>query len=430
MTAETLVWAPALTGWRLLRDVPPLAALLTALGDRGPVAPTPVPDADVQPALGDGNDDGAGENDDDNGHDVAGNDIGDNEYPPADPSRRAKKRARSRDGGNGECEGEDEGDNVSGSGGGGGLQTAAGKRKRKRKGGRPRERVNAWVYVTGLPPDATTDELAVHFKRAGILKADAVTSAPRVRIYREADGAGEYGEAKGDASLCFLRPESVELAVQLLDGVELRPGFPLAVEPASFTAKGSGEAVDSAAVAGAGVGAGSGAGEADARGAGARREPGSMARGKRRAPTPIEQAARLRALEQQVQLSWADEGDEAGAGLCIVVLRNMFGRGEAASGEADFADELRADVAPELEARCGALAKLTVFARHAEGVVVAKFREPGGAAACIEAMNGRFFGGRRVACSYWDGREDFRCKEDESAAERREASFGDWLESS
>lgn len=30
---------------------------------------------------------------------------------------------------------------------------------------------------------------------------------------------------KGDASLCYLREEAVELAITLLDGVELRPGY-------------------------------------------------------------------------------------------------------------------------------------------------------------------------------------------------------------
>jgi HIV Tat-specific factor 1 len=137
----------------------------------------------------------------------------------------------------------------------------------------------------------------------------------------------------------------------------------------------------------------------------------------------------MRALEQQVRLGWADEGDEAGAGaggLCIVVLRNLFGAAEAAAP--GFVAELCADVAPELEARCGALAKLTVFPRHAEGVAVAKFRTPGGAAACLTAMHGRFFGGRKLAVSYWDGSEDFTHKEGAQEAASREESFGAWLD--
>ena len=77
------------------------------------------------------------------------------------------------------------------------------------------------------------------------------------------------------------------------------------------------------------------------------------------------------------------------------------------------------------------LAKLTVFTRHAGGVAVAKFRTPGGAAACLEAMHGRFFGGRAISCQYWDGVEDFTAAGGESAREReeREEDFGKWLES-
>jgi HIV Tat-specific factor 1 len=42
---------------------------------------------------------------------------------------------------------------------------------------------------------------------------------PKIKIYRD-----EEGQAKGDALVTYYRPESVSLAIQLLDGTELRLG--------------------------------------------------------------------------------------------------------------------------------------------------------------------------------------------------------------
>ena len=54
---------------------------------------------------------------------------------------------------------------------------------------------------------------------------------------------------------------------------------------------------------------------------------------------------------------------------------------------------------------------------------------PGAAALCIDKMNGRFFGGKKILCGYWDGVEEFKEKEDEVDAVKREEEFGKWLDS-
>ena len=492
VTRATLVWSPLLAAWTPLGAVPVLAAQANALGGAAPAAPVAAPAPEAAPAPpprakrqrapdADGNeDDGSGgkafdaraegevgvDDDDDGGGD--GGDDGEEENDAGEGEGEGEAEEATGDGAAGASASAGSGNSgTSGAATKSGALTAAGKRKRKRKNQRRAAPAIPWVYVTGLPPDVTEVELAEHFKRAGILKADAVTGAPRIRIYREqaqggievdagagAAGAGAdagssssssssssvvasaAGAAKGDASICFLKPESVELAVQLLDGAELRPGtggFPLEVQPAAFEKK---ERVAGAGGAG-GAGGGGGGGGADGgaaaaragKGGGGGARGGGVLRGAGAAGlTPLEQAARVRALEQQVRLGWADEGDEEAAGssgLCIVVLRNLFGAAEAAAP--GFVADLCADVAPELEARCGALAKLTVFPRHAEGVAVAKFRTPGAAAACLEAMHGRFFGGRRLVAQFWDGVEDFTHRETEAESSSREASFGAFL---
>jgi hypothetical protein len=43
---------------------------------------------------------------------------------------------------------------------------------------------------------------------------------------------------KGDGSIFYAKPESVEVAMDNLNGAEIRPGFKLVIEPAKFEQKG------------------------------------------------------------------------------------------------------------------------------------------------------------------------------------------------
>ena len=86
---------------------------------------------------------------------------------------------------------------------------------------------NTSVYVTGLPFDATEEEVAAVFAKCGLLK-EGPDLKPRVKLYRcrEEDGGG----LKGDALVTYLKAPSVQLATTLLDGVPLRDGGkPMAV---------------------------------------------------------------------------------------------------------------------------------------------------------------------------------------------------------
>jgi hypothetical protein len=129
--------------------------------------------------------------------------------------------------------------------------------------------------------------------------------------------------------------------------------------------------------------------------------------------------ARLRSLEQRLKLSWADEaGGEAApediapelARLRTVILKNAFDAGAAAAaeaaapgrGRAAFVAEIEADLLPEIEASCGALASAKTHSAHPEGIVELEFREPAGAAACVARIGGRFFAGRRLVAQFWD----------------------------
>mmetsp|Transcript_809 Transcript_809/g.1744 ORF Transcript_809/g.1744 Transcript_809/m.1744 type:complete len:201 (+) Transcript_809:67-669(+) len=87
-------------------------------------------------------------------------------------------------------------------------------------------RINTNLYINGLPPDVSTEELLQFASKAGIVRLDKFTGEPKLKLYRNADGA-----MKGDGLVSFLKIESVELAMTLLNKQEIRPGFRVRVEP-------------------------------------------------------------------------------------------------------------------------------------------------------------------------------------------------------
>lgn len=163
--------------------------------------------------------------------------------------------------------------------------------------------------------------------------------------------------------------------------------------------------------------------------------------------------ARTRAKEQQAALSWAEEGDNS-LGLQTVVLKHVFTPEElegmarmhtmhahcpsiyqrldlppSSRAEPGALDELETDVAGEAE-RLGEVQKLSIFSKHPEGVITIKYRSAGAAAEALAVFNGRYFGGRRLTCEYWDGVANFKQPSTESRADeqKRLDDFGAWLE--
>lgn len=90
------------------------------------------------------------------------------------------------------------------------------------------------MYITGLPPDTDADELTSRFGRFGLIEEDDA-GYPKVKLY-----AREDGSFSGDALVVYFKEESVDLAVTMLDDVELRlgePGTRMHVQRAEFSHK-------------------------------------------------------------------------------------------------------------------------------------------------------------------------------------------------
>ncbi|KAJ1438189.1 hypothetical protein B484DRAFT_444774 [Ochromonadaceae sp. CCMP2298] len=137
-------------------------------------------------------------------------------------------------------------------------------------------------------------------------------------------------------------------------------------------------------------------------------------------------------------LAW-NEDDDIGvssnlkSALRITVLEGLFT--PADFHDPAFSDELEADIAGECQ-KCGQIEKLTFFSANPRGVAVVKFSTTFAAQECVLLMNGRYFGGRKLRCYFWDGVANFslttQSAQQEEEQEAQEAArldeFGDWLD--
>lgn len=242
---------------------------------------------------------------------------------------------------------------------------------------------NTNVYVSGLPPDIGTEEFVELMSKCGIVMRDPITEEYKVKLYKDKEG-----NLKGDGLCCYLKKESVELAVRLIDETEVR-GYKLHVEAARFELKGAYDA--------------------------------SKKKKKNK-------DYKKKLKQQQKQLDWRPEkqGDARKRHEKVVIIRNMF-------HPSDFEDdplvlnEYREDLRTECE-KFGEVKKVILFDRHPDGVASVAFKEADQADACIQSFNGRWFGGRQLSALPWDGTTDFQVEETAREREERLKGWSSFLE--
>lgn len=234
---------------------------------------------------------------------------------------------------------------------------------------------NTNVYVSGLPPDITVDEFIQLMSKFGIIMRDPQTEEFKVKLYKD-----NQGNLKGDGLCCYLKRESVDLALKLLDEDEIR-GYKLHVELAKFQLKG----------------------EYDA------------SKKKKKCKD-----YKKKLSQQQKQLDWRPERRDAPSRMRherVVIIKNMF-------HPMDFEDdplvlnEIREDLRVECS-KFGQIKKLLLFDRHPDGVASVSFRNPEEADHCIQTLDGRWFGGRQITAQPWDGTTDYQVEETTREREER-----------
>lgn len=73
--------------------------------------------------------------------------------------------------------------------------------------------------MTSIPLDADIEEINHTFSKCGVIAEEIDSGQPRIKMYED-----DKGQFKGDALVVYFRPESVNLAIQMLDDSDFRLG--------------------------------------------------------------------------------------------------------------------------------------------------------------------------------------------------------------
>jgi len=247
------------------------------------------------------------------------------------------------------------------------------------------ETENTKVYVSNLPLDLKEPEFVELMAKCGIMVKDPDSGKIKVKLYNDAEG-----NFKGDALCHYIKIESVELALQIIDGSTLR-GKTIKVEKAKFTLKGE-------------------------------YDPKLKPKKKRK-------KEQERILKQQERLfAWVPEklkGQRSKHEKCIV-LKNIF-----SPEDMEKSPQLMLEVSEQLRdecSKCGTVKKVIVHDRHEDGVAQVFFPTPEEADCAVEFMKHRYFGSRRVLAETWDGQTKYTVSESKEQEKERVEAFEKFLE--
>ncbi|KAL9931718.1 hypothetical protein V8E36_009504 [Tilletia maclaganii] len=319
------------------------------------------------------------------------------------------------------------------------------------------------VYVSNLPLDATQEELASVFSRYGVLlEDDTGSAASRIKLYRD----NATGMFTGDALITYFKPESVELAINVLDESCLRVHLGqrepvMRVARAEFGkdkagnasgGKGNGAAGKGTSPGGAHSGSAStsgsnGTGKAHSA-AGVDKTSASKnsseqgkgdAAGRRQLTDAEKRKVQKRMAKLQSKVDGWDSSDEEGPGQSvlgsgttstgapgqipllsgdlsapdagpsnsrIVILTKMF-----TLAELDEDPALLLDLKEEVREECENLGKVTnviLYDKEPEGIMSVKFADVVSARACVAKMDKRFFAGRTISAFLSHGKPRYR----------------------
>ncbi|KAI1286653.1 HIV Tat-specific factor 1 [Halotydeus destructor] len=246
---------------------------------------------------------------------------------------------------------------------------------------------NTHVYVSNLPADTSEDDFIALMKKYGLLMKDPDTNQFKVKMYKDREG-----NFKGDALCSYLKRESVDLALNLLDESDFN-GNMIKVERAKFELKGE-------------------------------YDPSKKPRRNKKHKEKMKKTA-------DKLLGWRPEKitDERPRAEKTVIIKNFFDPMEFAKDPRLILD-YRNDIRDESEEKCGPVKKVEIFDNNPEGVASVTFDDFQSAEKCVKLMNGRFFAGRQLIAFNWDGRTKFRIEETEEEAEKRMKDWEQFLEKS
>ncbi|TGJ81773.1 hypothetical protein E0Z10_g6990 [Xylaria hypoxylon] len=284
----------------------------------------------------------------------------------------------------------------------------------KRQKAPPPPRQNTAIYVTGLPLNATVDEVHEVFSRkCGVIAEEIDSGRPRIKLY-----ADDKGNLRGDALIVFFKPQSVEMAIMLLDDTDFRytasglSSGRMRVQAAESKYKKTNydkQGEDNA---------GNGGGEHGSNTTAANDSHNHITgAGKPRDKTRDQDKQKVIKRTQKLDAKladWDDEDDSPFSALLeanapkgrVVMLRYMFTLRELEEDPAAML-EIKEDIRDECS-KLGIVTNVILFDLEEDGIASVKFKTPEAATACVDLMDGRAFDGRTVRATIASGKEKYR----------------------
>ncbi|KAG7308029.1 hypothetical protein JYU34_006667 [Plutella xylostella] len=266
------------------------------------------------------------------------------------------------------------------------AEAAGVKRKSEPQWFQPSEDTNTKVYVSNLPTDITEEEFVDFMQKCGLVMRDPSTQKMKIKFYMDK----EHNCFKGDALCTYIKIESVELALNILDGSDFK-GNKIKVERAQFQQKG---------------------------------EYNPALKPKKKKKKELEKIKKM----QQKLFDWRPEKfiGERSKHERVVIVKNVFDPADFDKDVQlilDYQQDLREEFT-----KCGEVRKVTIYDRHPEGVCQVTMKEPEEADAAVALINGRWFGKRQLTAEIWDGRTKYRIAETDADINKRIDKWGRFLE--
>lgn len=236
------------------------------------------------------------------------------------------------------------------------------------------------VYVSNLPTSITEEAFAELMSKCGVIQRDPRTNKLKIKLYKD-----EGGNHKGDATCGYIKKESVDLALKILDGWDV-DGRKIHVEKAKFQMKG---VFDPA---------------------------------KKRKKLTAAQKKRFLETQQRI-FEWKPEKPRSYRPIsdCTIIMKNMFVLEDMMKNAAlvlDLEEEIR-----KVCERFGKVKKIHVYDNNPEGVISVAFENVEHSDSAVKSLNGRVVNGRVISVSLWDGKTKYFIKETE---EQKQARLAEW----
>ncbi|KAJ8919756.1 hypothetical protein NQ315_006285 [Exocentrus adspersus] len=248
------------------------------------------------------------------------------------------------------------------------------------------EAQNTNVYVSHLPTDVEEQEFVDLMQKCGLVMRDPQSGKFKVKLYKEAG----TDILKGDALCTYIRIESVDLALKLLDGLDYR-GHKIKVEKAKFQMKGA-------------------------------FDPKLKPKMKKK-----KEKLKLRKAQEKL-FDWRPEKQisERSKHERVVIIKNLFDP-SVFDTDVSLILEFQQDLRDECS-KLGQVRKVILYDRHPEGVAQINMSTPEEADQVVELLNGRWFMKRQLSAEIWDGRTKYKVAETDSQITQRIDKWDKFLE--